>query len=172
MAFTPSFTASQTIGNPSIIILTDTSTGSDAAITQRRVYLQKDDGTYLVPVGVTDNFIVWPYADSTISLNVLSVDMALNIKVEWNDEFGDVINQTTNLELFTLYSEQFLYNLTQSQSSQPNVTADSDYYANKMALRVEIDSATNAIVYGSDIQNAQSCLNRAAYLIANSNLFF
>jgi len=55
MPFTQNFAASQVISTPNLLILDDTSTGSDAAITTRRVYMQKSDGTYLVESGSVSN---------------------------------------------------------------------------------------------------------------------
>ena len=53
MPLVPNFTASQFSGTPSIITLTDTSTGSDVTIAKRRVYLLQSNGTFLVPTGTT-----------------------------------------------------------------------------------------------------------------------
>ena len=46
MPLVPNFTASQYSGTPSVITLTDTSTGSDVTITSRRVYLLQSNGTF------------------------------------------------------------------------------------------------------------------------------
>ena len=92
---TPNFTASQSSGLPSNILLTDTSTGSDSSIVARRVYLLQADGTYLVPTGTTTQYILWAYADSTISIDVLSQDTALSITVNWVDTNGDTVETKT-----------------------------------------------------------------------------
>ncbi len=84
MSFSPSFSFSQPIGNPSIIIFTDTSSGSDANITTRKIYLRKSDGLYLVPTGTTTDYIEWSYSDSTIEVDVLEKDRALSITVQWD----------------------------------------------------------------------------------------
>jgi hypothetical protein len=47
MALTRDFSVAQLIGVPAVVYLTDTSTGSDAEVKSRVVYLQKTDGTYL-----------------------------------------------------------------------------------------------------------------------------
>ena len=80
MPLTPNFGASQNSGTPSTISFTDTSTGSDVAITKRRIYLLQANGTYLVPSGVTTNYVDWALANSSISLDVLSKDSALTVK--------------------------------------------------------------------------------------------
>lgn len=100
MPFIPLFTVYQPIGNPSAIIFTDISTGSDPNIIERHIYLQKADGTFLVPEGTTTDYIVWPLASATYQVtDILDKDRGLNITVEWDD--GDVgfvlINDTYSL---------------------------------------------------------------------------
>ena len=84
MAFIANFTATQYISVPNLIVFDDTSTGTDAAITTRKVYLQKSDGTYLVTSGTTTDYMLWPKSSgNTISYDVLDKDYALTITVEW-----------------------------------------------------------------------------------------
>ena len=83
MPFNPSFTAEQLYETPSILRVTDTSTGGDANIAGRRVYLRKDDGDYLVPNGTTTDYIEWDITESYIDIDVLDKDYALETKVEW-----------------------------------------------------------------------------------------
>ena len=78
MSLSPNFTAAQDAVYPNIVILADTSTGSDSDITSRKVYITDDEGNFVVPGGTTTDYIVWPYSDTTISLNILQYDMALN----------------------------------------------------------------------------------------------
>lgn len=173
MSFTQNFAASQTIGLPNIVLLTDTSTGSDGAITQRRAYLQQSDATYLVPSGTTTDYVVWPYADSSISINCLTQDTALNITIQWLDVSNAVLYSKTTLYDFTLYGEQFLLNLTLAQiGSTPNLLQSTGYYTNKMILRVNLDDADNAVSLGSNIYGAQQSLNLATYMETNQQLFF
>lgn len=172
MSFSASFSVSQSINSINILTLADTSTGSDTNITARQIYLQTGNGTYLVPAGVTTNFIPWLLANTSINLNVLSGDFAINILVQWLDVNGNVLYNAGNVYLFTAYSEQFMYGLTQLLALKPIIPQDNDYYANKMQLRVLIDSAINSIAIASDISSAQSCLDSAAYLISQKNLFF
>jgi hypothetical protein len=172
MALTPNFTASQNSGLPSTVVLTDTSTGSDVTITQRRVYIIQANGTNLVPAGTTTDYIQWSIANSTISLDVLAQDSALSILVQWLNVSNVVVQSKTTSFAFTAYSETFYYGLTQSQVANSNLTASTNWYQNKMMLRVEIDSASQAIIFASDIFTAQAALNRATYITSNSNYFF
>lgn len=172
MAISANFTASQTIGSPSIINLEDTSTGSDASISARRIYLRKYDGNYLVPSGTSTSYIEWPYADSTTEVDVLDKDYALEITIAWVNSVGANLYTKTTLYVFTLYSEEFYYGLTQDQAGAINIVQDANYYRNKMILRVEIDSANQAVSLGSDQAAAQWCLERAKQMIDNENFYF
>ena len=172
MAISPSFTASQNSGTPSIITLTDTSTGTDVAITQRRVYLLQSNGQYLVPTGTIPDYIEWDIVDPTISLNVLVQDTALSITVQWLSVSNTVIESVTTSFAFTAYNETFYYGLTESQVANANLTASTNWYQTKMILRVELDSAYQAITFASDIFSAQAALNRATFISTNQSYFF
>ena len=172
MALTPNFTASQNYGTPSVITLTDTSTGSDGTIAKRRVYLLQANGQYLVPSGTTTSYISWSLVDTSINLDVLAQDSALSITVQWLTSGDVVVQQKTTSFAFTAYNETFYYGLTEDQVANANLTASQDWYGWKMTLRVELDSAYQAISFASDIYSAQAALNRATYISTNSNYFF
>ncbi len=172
MSLTPNFTASQSSGTPSIITLTDTSTGSDVTIAKRRVYLLQANGTFLVPAGTTTDYIDWNLAQASIDLNVLSQDSALSITVQWLTSGNVVVTSKTTSFAFTAYNETFYYGLTESQVANSNLTASTNWYQTKLILRVEIDSADQAITFASDIYSAQAALNRATFISTNQALFF
>ena len=172
MPISPSFTASQNSGTPNLIFLTDTSTGSDGTITKRRIYLLQSNGTYLVPTGTVTNYIEWALVDVTTSLNVLIQDTALSITVEWLTASNVVVANKTTSFAFTAYNETFYYGLTESQVANANLTASTNWYQTKMILRVELDSAYQAISFASDIFSAQAALNRATFISTNQSYFF
>ena len=172
MPLSPNFTASQNSGTPNLIFLTDTSTGSDGTITKRRIYLLQSDGTYLVPAGTATNYIEWALVDVTTSLNVLIQDTALSITVEWLTAANVVVANKTTSFAFTAYNETFYYGLTESQVANANLTASTNWYQTKMILRVELDSAYQAISFASDIFSAQAALNRATFISTNQSYFF
>lgn len=172
MALVPNFSVSQLSATPNVITLTDTSTGSDILITKRRVYLLQANGEFLVPSGVLTSYIDWPLASASISLNVLTQDTALTILVEWLSATNVIINSKSSSFGFTAYSETFYYGLTQNQVGNSNLTSSTNWYQNKMILRVEIDSGNQAISFASDIYSAQSAYNRAMYIVTNSQYFF
>lgn len=172
MPLSPNFTASQNSGTPNLIFLTDTSTGSDGTITKRRIYLLQSDGTYLVPAGTATNYIEWALVDVTTSLNVLIQDTALSITVEWLTASNVLVANKTTSFAFTAYNETFYYGLTESQVANANLTASTNWYQTKMILRVELDSAYQAISFASDIFSAQAALNRATFISTNQSYFF
>lgn len=178
MPISPNFTATQSAGTPSIFTLTDTTTGTDTSVTKRRIYLLKADGSYLVPSGTTTNYIDWAITNVntreplTTNLNVLSQDTALSVTVQWLNASNVVVDSKSISFAFTAYNESFYYGLTEQQVANQSLAASTDWYENKMKLRVELDSAQQAIQFASDIFTAQSALNRATYLANNSNFFF
>jgi hypothetical protein len=172
MPLVPNFTASQYSGTPSVITLTDTSTGSDVTIASRRIYLLQANGTFLVPAGTTTDYIEWDLVDTSIDLDVLSQDSALSITVQWMSGINTVVTSKTISFAFTAYNETFYYGLTESQVANSNLTASVNWYQTKLILRVEIDSADQAITFASDIYSAQAALNRATYISTNQSYFF
>lgn len=172
MPLTPNFTASQFSGTPSVITLTDTSTGSDVTISKRRIFLLQANGTFLVPPGTLTTYIDWPLANTSIALNVLAQDSALSITVQWLTSANAVVTSKTISYAFTAYNETFYYGLTESQVANSNLSASTNWYQTKLVLRVELDSANQAITFASDIYSAQAALNRATYISTNQALFF
>lgn len=172
MSLSPSFTVSQNVSSPSVVTLVDTSTGSDAAIAKRFVYIRKFDGTYLVPEDTETNYIEWDYGETSIDIDVLDRDYGTYIVVLWSDSSNTTLYQDGSLRAFTLYAEQYYYQLTQAQTGNPLLTNDGNYYSNKLKLRTHIDEATQAIEVGGDITAAQAALDRAVAMINSQTLFF
>ena len=175
MPFVPNFTTSQQAGSPSNVIITDASTGSDVAIVSRQVFLVNYAGEYLVASGNTANYTVWPIAQSSISIDCLDQDTALQITVNYVDAGGVTLYTKTSLAGFTLYNETFYYSLTQGQAaiSQPSyILQDTTYFQNKSKLRVYIDSGNQAVTLGYDITTAQICYDLATNMVTNQNFLF
>jgi len=172
MPFTQNFSMSQSFGTPSVVTATDTSTGSDAAIASRKITLTTYNGTTLVPAGTTTTFVAWPLLTNPLSIDALDKDYALSIRVDWLDAGGTVLYTKTQLYQFSMYNEEFYYSLTSRQSSVPSIIMDNVYYMNKLKLRVNLDSAQQAVFYGEDISSAQYCLDAATELRLNQNKYF
>ena len=176
MAITANFSTSQTVGAPSVIDLTDTSTGSDVSATQRRIYLVDSEGEYVVPDGTTTDYVNFPIADGAeISIDCLDQDSALWITLQYLDVSNVVVASETKLCSFTLNNETFYYSLTQAQATQstpPNVVQDTGYYTNKLILRTLIDSGNQAVTYGEGITTAQTMYNQATQMVDNQDYYF
>ena len=172
MPLTPSFSISQTLGLPGQFTLTDTSTGSDAAIEERRVFITKSDGTYWVPTGTTTDYIVWPYADASIDIATLDKDYAFSINVIWINDAGTPLYTSTQLTVFTMYNSDFEYSLISQEANGDASINNTNWLAGRMKLRLAIDDAANAISAASSIKNSQAANDRGTYLSENINLFY
>ena len=172
MALIPNFSSGQTLNQPNLIYLTDISTGSDTAITGRNIFLQKSDGTFSTPTGSTTDYILWPLANNSTSVNVLIKDTALNITVNWLDVNGAVLYTKAYLNVFTLYNETFDYSLAASEESKPIIVNSANYYFNRIKLRLAINDAKNSVVLATSITNAQAACDRGTYLRINPQLFY
>ncbi len=166
MPLTPaSFSIGITI-SPAQIVITDTSVGSDPSITDRIITLYDVNGavfgTFDFPLSV----------GASITITALTQDIALNIRVSWNNVSGTSLYSSNQIYAFTGHDEAFYYNLTQAQAGNPNIIRDNRYYNKKLELRVEMDSAVNAINVGWDLAGAQYCINRANYIVSNGGFFF
>jgi len=159
MPLTPNFSVSQLAGSPSQFTITDTSSGSDSGITVRWLYLLQADGTYLVPEGNAEDYIVWNYAEPSITLDLLSQDTALSVTVDWLDVTDVVLYTKTIAFGFDAFGQNFFYSLSDGQVpiTNPPLALSQDYYQNKLQFLCYLKSAEQAITYASDITKAQSC---------------
>lgn len=175
MAISQLFTTAQTLGLPSKVLLTDTSTGSDTeSITKRRVYITDKDGTSIVETGTTTSYEEWnDYpATTTITLDLLTQDRAVDIRVDWLNS-SNVVKQTLTLRRdFTLYAITYYIFLIKSQSSNPKLKDSANYYINLLKLLSSIKEADDSITLLNDISSSQAALNRAKNLIASPANFF
>jgi hypothetical protein len=170
MPLTPNFTVSSNITTPSLMTLTDASTGSDGAITQRRVYLQEFDASYLVPSGTTTDYVEWAYASSTKNIDALDKDYALNVIVQWLDVSNVVLYTKTILVEFNSYARTYRLKLIKAQAANPKLVNGQNYFDVLSQLTVFIDGANEAVTLGGDITLAQLCNDNAKYLIDNPKL--
>lgn len=180
MALSVDFSAAQTPGIPGDILLTDTSTGTDVAVTQRRVYIQTAAGDYLVEEGTTTEYTPWPDFPSTTELtltdildsSVVDKDVACRVVIQWLNVGNTVLYDKTLYYGFTCYNEDFDYQLTQTVAGNPLLISDNNFWGNKSLLRGYIDSGDNAVIRNSDIAAAQQCYDMATALRINSQYFF
>lgn len=172
MALTVSVSVAQNNGLADTYILTDTSTGSDATITTRRIYNYIADNTTLVPTGTTTPYIDWPIAEGPKTIEVLSRDRAIMLIVQWLNAGGTVVYSLTNYYVFTANTKNFLYGLTETnQLSNPAIIKDTQYLFNKLLMWEYVDDAELAITY-DDVLKSQLALDAAYEMITNQNLYF
>jgi len=176
MAFNGSFAVTQG-ADISQFTLTDNSTGSDGNMTGRRIYLFKIDGTTLVPDGTTVTYVDWPIVSligDEITIDVLDKDYAITIFVSWISSAplaSPSSYEFTYMQLFSGYTNQFLYGLIQQMAANPLISSDKNFYYNLSKAYTDLDNATLAVA-NNDQYSAQQALDRIAGMISNqSNLF-
>ena len=172
MPLTPAFTVSQSGLTPQSITVTDSSTGSDVAVTQRRIYFQTAFGTYLVEDGTLTSYETWSYADASATFDVLDTDHALSITVQWLNVGGTVLYTLTQLFAFPQYNKNFFYYLIQLQALTPKVIQDKNYFANMATYWMNIVGGIQAIEIGADISASQNCLDAASYMKDHQEKYF
>lgn len=169
MPLTPSFSVSVT-ADPSAVVITDTSTGSDGAVVGRKINIYDVSNTLFG--NSPYDFPNFP-GTTSITINPLTKDKALQIVLTWVSNTGaPLYGPISQIYVFTGYAEQFFSGLTRSQASTPSIVADQQFYQNKSTLRVLIDSANLAISNMQSIGNAQNCIELYTPFLQNPNLFF
>lgn len=173
MSFTPAFTTSQNYGDIDAAIFTDTSTGSDAAITGRIIYITKYNGDYIVPTNnPSTSAILWPAGSNTATIqNLLDKDYCVNITVKWLGG-STILYSKVVLTLFTAYSELVLRQLTQAEVANRNLLNSANFWEDKIKLRTLVDDATQAVTSLNDQTIAQLCMDEAKRITDNISTFF
>ncbi len=172
MPLTPNFSITQPVGEPSIVNVEDTSTGSDVAIVSRRVYIATAAGLFLVPTGTATEYVAWALAATDIDIDCLDKDYATSITVEWLSVAGAILYSKTAKYGLTAWNEEEDYGLTTLLSSNPLLINDKNFFENKSKLRTYIDSGNQAIELAGDLYSAQNCYDEATNLRINAQYFF
>lgn len=172
MAISPAFTVAQTPTAPAYVVVTDTSTGSDASIASRRVYFQDAYGNYVVPSGTSTSYVEWAYADSSITINLLTTDLAVNVTVQWLDASNVVLYTLSEEYCLSEYNQQFFYYLLQNLALTPSIAQDANYFSNMSTYWMNIIGAQQAVTIGADISASQNSINRADIMRNNENKYF
>ena len=172
MPLTPHILVEQSAIAPQNVILVDDSTGSDGAITQRRVYVQTSTGTYLVQSGTTTDYTTWAYANATVTLNILTEDTAVYIVVQWLNVANEVLYTFNDYYCLEEYNKQFAVYLGQQQSVSPGILQDTNYATNMAVFWMYIVYAEAMVTIAADISNSQNLLNKATFMRQNETDFF
>jgi len=172
MALTPAFTISQSPLTPSLVTATDTSTGSDVAVTQRRIYFQTTAGTYLVETGTTTDYEAWALIDTSDTWDILLTDYALSITVQWLNVSNTVLYTLSQVFCLEEYNKQFLVYLGQLLALSPSVIQDVNYSNNLATFWSYVQYASSEVTIAGDIANSQNLLDKASFMRANETKFF
>lgn len=172
MAFTPSFTASQTVTDPSILTLTDASTDVPT-LTSRLVLLTLASGAYLTEDGETTTltYLDWAIGDNTVEYDVLTKDYAISIKVFYLNG-STIVDTKTILFEFNAYAQIYRFKLLKAAASNPYFLDSANFFTVFSQLTDYIIGGGEAVSLGSDITLAQLCNTKAKYLIDNPKLSF
>jgi hypothetical protein len=169
MAFSGDFSVSQGLDVQSFTIQ-DTSTGSDANLTGRTIYLYLVDNQLL-----GGSVILWPLSDGSSKLigGLLLRDYSLNIQVNWQSSSPIPGSSYSKTHIWTATgnSNQFAYGLLQQIAATQSITNDNGFLDNLFLINSDINNANRANSF-LDIGSAQAALDRIYYKIVNQNLFF
>ena len=169
----PNFTSDQGAGDLSVAIYEDTST-SESGITGRLIYSRKYDGDYLLPDGITTDYVYWPVTIGTgdqAEVDYLDKDYCLDVTTVFYSG-SSVSTSKTILTLFTGYADLFLRQLTQALAANKIAITASNFYYNKIKLRVLLDDAAQSVSLLNDQTIAQFCLDESKKLTDNPSNFF
>ena len=175
MAFVPSATAQSISGTPSDVLFSDNSTGSDVLITSRRITITDADGNFIVELGTTTDYELWPLPlIDTIQLSLFPTkDYAVKIYFEWlNVSNVAIYDYTIEATSFTQYNESFDYGLSKRVASNPLLMNDNNFWLHKQQLRTYIDSGNQAILRYSDLYVSQQLYDAATELRLTSQYSF
>lgn len=172
MPYLPSYSATQQFSSPSVVTLTDQSTGSDIAITERRVFVQDYAGTYLKEVAQSANYKVWSIAAATVTLDVLQKDTAVRITVQYVDTNGNVLYTAIKYKCCDINSQTGKYAVLQKWVSDPSIINDPNYRSGIVALETYLVGAQGAITAGSNLVLSQQCLDGAKTMLDKQTLYF
>jgi hypothetical protein len=172
MSFTQNFSITANITTPSAFSLSDTSVGSDGAITGRYVYVQTNDGSYLTPTGNSGNGINWTLASgAAITIDCMDKDYALNITVFWIGG-STILYQKTILAEFNAYARTYRAKLFKSIATNPKQLDNANFFNVYSNITTYINGANEAVTLMSDITLAQLGNNKAKFYIDNPQLAF
>lgn len=169
MAFNGNVTVVQS-SDISGFTITDTSTGTDANLTDRQVGIYTVGGSLL-----TGSIIDWPIANGPLVLTgILPIDYSLSIVVTWISSSPLAPPSTytqTSVNTFIGNTMNFLNGLVQQIAAQQGITNDNGFLTNMNILYTYLDNAILSQSFGNQ-GNAQENLTLALGMINNKILFF
>jgi hypothetical protein len=169
MPYNANFSVTQSIDCATITITDTSSNPSGEALTSRKLYLQKADGTYIAPSGQD----YYTFVSSSLTIP-LPQDFALDIVFQAIPAVvtsGSVYIKEI-MQALVCNLKQFQLGKVKTVSATPSILNDQNFQSSLFELNTEINSALLAVSEGLDIQSSQGAIDRGYYLIANQNNFF
>lgn len=167
-------TATQSIAYPNLITLTNASVGTDITLTSLRVFIRNSQNQYLYPaqqVSASPVYTVWPYADGTFPMDVLTEATSPEITVQFMAG-TTVVYTFTDTFIFDLQDYVFGLGVLADQTGSPGVIQDLPYYNSFMQFIVNLFSAETSITSADDIYSSQNALNRNQLMMNNESYYF
>jgi hypothetical protein len=177
MAFTGTFTITQTSDITSLVVTDTSSYASEAqgTFSGRRIYLYKIDTATLVPSGTATAYVDFPFsAGSSITISgVLLRDYSLSANVVWLSNSPQVGSVYTATEVVTFlnYINDFIYGKVQQLAASPSLLNDANWQNSMRNMYNEKENAEQATLYDDQFA-AQSAIDRAYNLINNESMNF
>lgn len=170
MPFTTNFTVTQG-ATCSQFQVNDTSTYNvegTGTFTNRKLTIQKADGSYLVNGGITFNQYVWPFGNNTITITGLDQDYSYKVTLAHTStapQGGSVYSKEASAVL-TCFTLSGFYTFANKMAVNQSLEKDYKYVKDVMRLFIEQESAIKAGTDG-DFAASQACLDRAKNIIDN-----
>lgn len=155
----------------------DYSVETTATFTARRLTIQKSDGTFLKIGTTTYQNYLWPFASGN-SITFSGVDTYLKPYIDADYSFLITITNTpiaaqpgsvyfkTSAAPLVCYTMSGFYTFAYKMALNPSLEKDYKFVKDVMRLWIEQESAKKSAIDG-DNPAAQSCLDRAKYIIDN-----
>lgn len=170
---TPNFTAVEGLYLLDRVTFTDTSVGSDAGLTSRRITIRLANGNWLTTAGqsTTEVYETWAIGDVATTLSLLRQSTTANVTIDWMT--GSTVTYTkTTLTEWDLYDYVFAYGQLSNQTASPKIIQDQNYYSNFFAFITNIWNSENAVLVGDDLYSSQEALDVNQEMITNENDYF
>jgi hypothetical protein len=171
MPFITAFTVTQT-ADCSKFTVNDTSNyiaEGTGTFSQRRLTIQKSDGTYLTSGVTTYNNYSWPFANgNSIEISGLSQDLSLRVTLTHtsNAPQPSSVYTKTDMPALTCFTLSGFYSFSYDMSINPSLEKNYKFVKDVMRLWIEAESAKKAAI-DDDFQASQACLDRAKDIIDN-----
>lgn len=174
MPIVPNFTAQESLSSNNLVTFTDTSTGTDLSLTNRKIYVRLANGNWLTAGGVqspTSAYMDWSYSDASTTIDLLTNSTTANVTVEWYAGSALTYTKTILIE-WDLYDYVFLFGLLSAQTSFPAVNANQGYWPNSFYMVTNLFQSEQAVELMDDLYSSQAALDRNQWLINNQNDYF